>query len=94
MDLRVEAPPEKREALSGDNPRSVLSRKETALLDYVEKLTLEPRNCCREDVDALRGKGASDEEIHATVQVASYFNYINRVADALGVDLEEEMQDG
>ena len=36
--------------------------------------------------------GASDVEIHATVQVAAYFNYINRVADALGVDLEPEMR--
>jgi alkylhydroperoxidase family enzyme len=51
-----------------------------------------PAACCREDVDALREAGANDEEIHATVQVAAYFNYINRVADALGVDLEPEMQ--
>jgi alkylhydroperoxidase family enzyme len=43
-------------------------------------------------VDALRAIGASDEEIHSTVQVCSYFNYINRVADALGVDLEPEMK--
>ena len=45
-----------------------------------------------EDVDGLRAAGATDVDIHATVQVASYFNYINRVADALGVDLEPEMQ--
>ena len=40
----------------------------------------------------FRAAGASDEEIHATVQVCAYFNYINRVADALGVDLEPEMR--
>ena len=60
---------------------------------YVEKLTLHPQRCRREDVDALRAAGADDLEIHATVQVAAYFNYINRVADALGVDLEPEMGD-
>ncbi|MHC4513008.1 MAG: carboxymuconolactone decarboxylase family protein [Planctomycetota bacterium] len=55
------------------------------------KVTKAPATCAREDVDALRAAGAGDEEIHATVQVCSYFNYINRVADALGVDLEPEM---
>lgn len=58
------------------------------------KLTHTPERCSRADVDALRATGASDEEIHATVQVAAYFNYINRVADALGVDLEPEMRGG
>jgi len=59
---------------------------------YAMKLTLEPHACSRADVEALRAAGACDEEIHATVQVAAYFNYINRVADALGVDLEPEMR--
>lgn len=54
------------------------------------KLTERPAECSREDVAALREGGATDEEIHATVQVASYFNYINRIADALGVDPEPE----
>jgi alkylhydroperoxidase family enzyme len=55
-------------------------------------LTLTPAQCCRDDVDQLRSAGATDEEISATVQVAAYFNYINRVADGLGVDLEPEME--
>ena len=46
---------------------------------------MEPR-----DVDALRRAGFDDAAIHDTSQVVSYFNYINRVADALGVDLEDE----
>ncbi|MHC4079056.1 MAG: carboxymuconolactone decarboxylase family protein [Planctomycetota bacterium] len=76
------------------DPRPTLDqvdKKYTVLLDYVTKITKAPATCTREDVDALRAAGASDEEIHATVQVCSYFNYINRVADALGVDLEPEM---
>ncbi len=43
------------------------------------------------DLDLLRGQGFSATAIHDAVQVISYFNYINRVADALGVDLEEWM---
>ena len=55
-------------------------------------MTRTPDRCTRDDVEALRRAGASDEQIHATVQVAAYFNYINRVADALGVDFEPEME--
>jgi len=40
------------------------------------------------DVAALRAVGLSDPAAHDATQVVSYFNYINRVADALGVDLE------
>jgi len=43
------------------------------------------------DLEPLRAAGLTDEEIHDAVQVVSYFNYINRVADALGTDLEPEM---
>jgi hypothetical protein len=44
-----------------------------------------------DDVAALRRAGFGDLEIHDAVQVIAYFNYINRVADALHVDLEPEM---
>ncbi len=74
-------------------PLESLDDKLAALLRYALKLTREPQACRREDVEALRAVGASDGEIHATVQVAAYFNYINRVADALGVDLEPEMEE-
>jgi len=43
------------------------------------------------DLGSLRDAGLSDPEIHDAVQVISYFNYINRIADALGTDLEPEM---
>ncbi|RMG48266.1 MAG: hypothetical protein D6718_02130 [Acidobacteria bacterium] len=63
---------------------------QAALLAYAKKLTLAPAKCRREDVEALRAAGASDEEIHSAVQVAAYFNYINRIADGLGVEPEPE----
>jgi alkylhydroperoxidase family enzyme len=40
------------------------------------------------DVDVLRAAGFTDSAIHDASQVVSYFNYINRIADALGVELE------
>ncbi len=43
------------------------------------------------DVELLAQHGWSDLEIHDAAQVVAYFNYINRIADGLGVDLEEEM---
>lgn len=74
----------------GEEPERVLDARLAALLDYARKLTKTPAECRREDVEALRATGATDREIHALVQVAAYFNYINRVADALGVDLEPD----
>jgi alkylhydroperoxidase family enzyme len=44
------------------------------------------------DVRRLREAGWSDRAIHDAAQVIAYFNYINRVADGLGVDLEPEMK--
>jgi alkylhydroperoxidase family enzyme len=45
------------------------------------------------DVRTLRRRGLSDRDILDAVQVIAYFNYINRVADALGIDPEPEMQE-
>ncbi|MCK5943947.1 MAG: hypothetical protein KAI24_18325 [Planctomycetes bacterium] len=42
-----------------------------------------------EDVAALRSAGFSDAAVHDASQVVGYFNYINRIADALGVELEQ-----
>ena len=44
-----------------------------------------------EDHAPLRAHALSDRDIHDATQVIGYFNYINRIADALGTDLEPEM---
>ncbi len=62
-----------------------------ALLDFVVKLTRTPGEMKPSDLDALRQQSLSELAIHDIVQVAAYFNYINRIADVLGVDLEPEM---
>lgn len=63
-----------------------------ALLDHAEKLTQRPADCTEPDIAALRAVGWTDRDIHDAVQVTSYFNYINRVADALGVKDEPGMR--
>lgn len=44
------------------------------------------------DLDALRAHGFDDTAIHDATQVIGYFNYINRIADALGVEPEDFIQ--
>ena len=79
------------EAVARDWRSAGLEGPERALCAYAEKLTREPWAMQRSDVDALRAAGFDDVAIHEAVQVIAYFNYINRVADALHVDLEPDM---
>jgi len=46
-----------------------------------------------QDLETLRRHGLTDGDILDAVEVISYFNYINRVADALGIDPEPEMRE-
>ena len=62
-----------------------------ALCAFAEKLTATPGAMAEADVEALRSVGFDDEAVHDAIQVVSYFNYINRVAEAVRVDLEPEM---
>jgi alkylhydroperoxidase family enzyme len=56
---------------------------------YVEKLTLKPWEMVEADVIALREAGFSDSAILDINQVTGYYAYVNRLADGLGVELEE-----
>jgi uncharacterized peroxidase-related enzyme len=59
-----------------------------AVLVFSDKLTLDPRSMSRDDVAALRDAGLDDRAILETVEVTAYFNFVNRLADGLGVALE------
>lgn len=72
-------------AIKRDWRTAALSERERAMLTYVEKLTLQPAQVAREDLDALRAAGFDDQAILQVNLIASWFNYINRVADGLGV---------
>lgn len=63
-----------------------------ALCDLALTMTAEPASVTREHMDALRALDWSDAAIHDAIQVISYFNYVNRVADAVGIEDEPEWQ--
>ena len=77
-------------AIEDDYREADLSPRERAILDYAVKLTLRPSVMQRSDVEGLRRAGLSDAEILDVCQVTSYYNYVNRLADGLGVELEGE----
>ena len=56
-------------------------------------MTRHPAAARKQDVETLRKHGLSDRDILDAVEVIAYFNYINRVADALGIDPEPEMRE-
>ena len=58
------------------------------MLDYSVKLTRRPHAVNEDDIQRLRDVGFDDTGILDICQVASYFNYVNRMADGLGVELE------
>ncbi len=64
-----------------------------ALLEFAEKLTREPAAVDAADIDRLREVGFDDKGISSAVQVVAYFNYINRIAEGLGVDPEPWLGD-
>lgn len=79
------------EFLKTDWTKAPLGSADRALLAFAVKLTASPAAMTRDDVEALRREGFDDRAISDAVQVVAYFNYINRLADGLGVDLEDWM---
>ena len=79
------------EQLIYDYRKAPLSEVDRALCDYAVKLTLNPQAMSKTDIETLQQLQLSDEAITIATQVIGYFNYINRIADGLGVDLETWM---
>ena len=73
-----------------DYKTAPISEKEKAMLDYAVKLTKKPASVKKEDLDRLREFDLSDRDILDLNQVVAYFNYVNRTADGLGIELEAE----
>ena len=76
-------------AIARDWRTASLAPVDRALCEFAAKLTHHPHDMTPADLDALRAHGLDDRAIHDAVQVIAYFNYINRVADALGVESED-----
>ena len=70
-----------------------LSAADRTMLDYAVKLTRTPWEMTEGDVDALRQHGFSDSAILDICQITGYYAFVNRLADGLGVELENYWQE-
>lgn len=69
-----------------------LSDADRAMIDYAVKLTLSPSAVTSEDVQSLRDAGFDDRAILDIAQITAYFAFVNRLADGLGVTMEESLE--
>ena len=76
------------EALEKDYTTAPISPEDRVMLDYVVKLTRDATRVWKDDMEKLRSAGFDDRGILQITLIASWFNYINRVADSLGVGRE------
>ena len=76
------------QSISRDFRSAAISDQDRVMLEYVETLTKDATRIGRADLDRLRAVGFDDRGILQITLIASWFNYINRVADALGVGRE------
>jgi uncharacterized peroxidase-related enzyme len=73
-----------------DYRQAELSPRERALCDFAVKLTQLAAEIDQADIDALRAQSLDDATISDAIQVVGYFNYVTRVADAVGIEGEPE----
>jgi len=73
------------DALRKDYRTAPISEQDRTMLEYVVKLTKDATMCSAEDHVKLRAAGFDDQGILQITLIAAWFNYINKVADALGV---------
>lgn len=76
------------EALRRDYKSAPITEQERVMLDYAVQLTKDATKISRADHERLRAAGFDDRGILQITLIAAWFNYINRVADALGVGRE------
>jgi uncharacterized peroxidase-related enzyme len=77
-------------ALCADYRTAPITAAERAMLDYAVDISEDATRVGRDTLDGLRAHGFDDQGILQIALIASWFNYINRVADALGVGRDDE----
>jgi uncharacterized peroxidase-related enzyme len=71
--------------LRRDHTQANLNNQDRAMLDFVVRLTVQPARLGPDDLARLRAAGFDDRAILQITMITAWFNYVNRVADALGV---------
>jgi uncharacterized peroxidase-related enzyme len=62
-----------------------------AMLDYAVRLTENPSDIAPADIERLRVSGFADRAIHDICAITAYYAFVNRIADGLGVELEDRV---
>ena len=77
--------------LKADYRKAAVTPKEMAMLEFAEQLTVAPSSVVKADIDALRAAGWTDEDVVDIVHQTALFNYMTRIADGLGIEIEDGM---
>ncbi len=77
------------DALKSDYGSAQVSRADRVMLDYAVKLTTKPAEITAEDVDGLLEAGFDARAVHDLCAITAYYAFVNRIADGLGVELEQ-----
>ena len=73
-----------------DYGNAALDNETLVIVEYVEKLTKAPSEMTEDDIESLRSSGLSDRQILSVVMITAMFAFMNRLADGLGVQIEDE----
>ena len=80
------------DAIAAGNALAEISAADRVMLKYAVKLTRHPDSISEADIQELQSHNFSDRAILEINLAASYMNFVNRIAQGLGVDLEDSIQ--
>ncbi len=78
--------------LKTDPASAPLEPQDKAMIDFALKLTREPSSVRQQDIEALKQHGFSEQQVVDIVLITCTFNFMDRLADGLGVELDPQMQ--
>jgi uncharacterized peroxidase-related enzyme len=81
------------QSIEADFETAGLSERRVAMLRYAVKLTRTPGEMSEDDVTRLRDVGFTDADVLHIAEVTAYYAYANRIADGLGIPLEDWIED-
>jgi uncharacterized peroxidase-related enzyme len=81
------------EEIESDFETAHISERRKAMLRYSVKLTSHPATVTEDDIRVLRDVGFEDIDILHIAEVVGYYAYANRIADGLGIPLEDWIRD-